>query len=79
MSKPPVQNTSAFRTSNRYGAVAIVCLCTAMLNFGVGVFINRPESVSGIIFMILGILFALSGSVFFALFNHFSKSGQKSH
>ncbi|MBA2678088.1 MAG: hypothetical protein H0U76_06805 [Ktedonobacteraceae bacterium] len=71
-----LQNTSAIQKANRSCAVAIVCLSVALLSFGVGVFINRPESVSGVIFTILGVLFALSGSVFFARFNHYSKKEQ---
>lgn len=78
MSKSAIQNTSALRKANRFCAMAILCLCTAMLSFGVGVFINRPESVSGVLFASLGVLLALSGSAFFALFNHYSKREQKS-
>jgi len=78
MSKSALQNTTALRNANRFCAIAILCLCTAMLSFGVGVFINKPESVSGVLFAVLGVLLALSGSVFFALFNHYSKREQKS-
>jgi hypothetical protein len=77
MSKSAIQNTSALRKANRSCAAAIMCLCTAMLSFGVGVFINRPESISGVIFASLGVLLAVSGSIFFALFNHYSKREQK--
>lgn len=76
MSKPSLQHSSAFRKASRYCSLAIVCLCAALLSFGVGVFINRPESVSGVIFTVLGALFALAMSMFFALFNHYSKREQ---
>ncbi len=76
MSKPPLQSTSHYQKSSRYCAIALVCFSVALLNFGVGVFINRPEGTLGIFFLCLGILFMLGSITFFALFNHYSKEGE---
>lgn len=68
-----VEREAAFQKANHYGALALVFLSLAITCFGVGVFSANPESILGIIFLCLGIIFVLSSYVYFALYNHYSK------
>lgn len=68
-----VEREIAFEKANRYGAIALVCLSIALLCFSVGIFSINPESVFGLIFLVLGIIAVLSSYVFFALYGHYSK------
>jgi lipopolysaccharide export LptBFGC system permease protein LptF len=68
-----IEREIAFEKANHYGAIALVFLTIALTCFSVGVFSANPESVLGIVFLILGIIFVLTSYVFFALYGHFSK------
>jgi uncharacterized membrane-anchored protein len=68
MSKPSLQHPSTYYTANRYIASGLLCLCAAMLCFGVGAFLDNPTSIWGIIFIVIGVLLALATNVCFMVY-----------
>lgn len=62
MSKPSLQQPAQFYYSSRFVGIGLLCLCVAMLCFGVGAFLDSPISPWGIFFLALGVLWALGAN-----------------
>lgn len=74
-SSPPTQ--LVYRKSDQQAAMALSCLVIALLCLTVGVFITNPESIIGIFFFVLGILFGLAMIIFFFRYAYYIKREQK--
>lgn len=68
MSKPSLQEPAHFYHSNRLIGMGLLCLCLAMLCFGVGAFLDHPGSPWGIFFISLGILCGVGTNLSFILY-----------
>ncbi len=60
--------------SDRYCALALICLVFALVSLGVGVFVGSPTGVIGIVFLCLGVLLMLGCIVCFALYSYYGRN-----
>jgi len=73
MSKPLPPSVLLPRKSDQQAAKALICLVISLLCLTVGVFFGNPASISGIVFLALGLLFGLAMVIFFWRFAYYAK------